>query len=93
LSQYFKQTILLFKTDVQESECVDKEISLDLPVELGVGVKTRGMVHFEEVGLRLAIIFSTRIDNHIKSENLKAHCVKDIARLAGPVVMNEVRLY
>ena len=93
LSQYFEETTLLFKTDVQESECVDEEVSFDLSVELGIRVKTRGVVHFEKVGLRLAIIFSPRVDNHIKSENLEAHCVKDIARLAGPVVMNQVRLY
>lgn len=50
------------------------------------------MVNLKEVGLRLAIVFPSRVDDHIKAKNFKAHCIENVAWLACTIVMNEIRL-
>jgi hypothetical protein len=50
------------------------------------------VVNLQQVGDRLPLVFPSRVNYHIEAEDLKAHSVKYIARLACSVVMNKVRL-
>lgn len=50
------------------------------------------MVNFKEVGNRLISILSSRINDYIEPENLEAHSIENITRLASSIMMYKIWL-
>lgn len=78
--------ILLFHGRVDEVERVVEHILLHHLVQRRVAVERRSVVDLQQP--RLAEL----VDQNVEPEDLEAHIVVQIARLAGPVVVDQVRL-
>lgn len=70
----------------QNLESVKDYRFLDLVVQRTVSLKRRRLVHFQQPRLCVGV------DEHIEAEHLKAHVERAVVRLAGAIVVQQVRL-
>jgi len=73
--------------DVDEGEGVADEALLDERVERGVGGEAGRVVDLQDHGLERAV------EDHVEPQDLEAHVVAEVVRLAGAVVVGEGGLH
>ena len=86
----FKQALdlclLFINGEVKQAECVLKQAALDLIVKWRVSCETRRLIHLQQV--RLAFV----VEDDVEAENLEAHQVFQVRRLARSVVVRQLLL-